>query len=264
VFGSDDWDFPRSKLASIGWLGRVHRGTPWQTVYLKPDGVAPERWRKEVGSFDTQPTNDWRFLDLFTVAPNDNAARGLMSVNQTNLGAWSALLSGVPVLSNATAGGVALSRFARRDYSTHFIAPSSPQLQAIVRSVVDAQARQPNGVFTKLGGILQARALTVDSPFLGTNINQRQFTISDELYERIPQQVLSLLKPDEPRVVVYVFGQTLKPAPGSIVVAPGPFFQMCTNYQITGEAAVKAVMRFEDAPHAPRAVIESYQLLAPE
>jgi hypothetical protein len=33
VRGSDDWDFPTNKFPGIGWLGRVHRGTPWQTVY---------------------------------------------------------------------------------------------------------------------------------------------------------------------------------------------------------------------------------------
>ena len=38
VWQSDDWDFPTYKFPSVGWLGRVHRGTPWQTVYLKsPD-----------------------------------------------------------------------------------------------------------------------------------------------------------------------------------------------------------------------------------
>ncbi len=35
---SDDWDFPAYKFPSVGWLGRVHRGTPWQTVYLKVAG----------------------------------------------------------------------------------------------------------------------------------------------------------------------------------------------------------------------------------
>src|SRR5262249_28094477 len=35
VTRSDDWQFPTNKFPNIGWLGRVHRGTPWQTVYLK-------------------------------------------------------------------------------------------------------------------------------------------------------------------------------------------------------------------------------------
>src|SRR5207302_1458543 len=39
VTRSDDWDFPTNKYPNIGWLGRVHRGTPWQTIYLKSPGV---------------------------------------------------------------------------------------------------------------------------------------------------------------------------------------------------------------------------------
>src|SRR5208283_5077810 len=36
---SDDWDFPTNKFPTVGWLGRVHRGTPWQTVYLKATNI---------------------------------------------------------------------------------------------------------------------------------------------------------------------------------------------------------------------------------
>ena len=32
---SDYWDFPTNLLSNLSWLGRVHRGTPWQTLYLK-------------------------------------------------------------------------------------------------------------------------------------------------------------------------------------------------------------------------------------
>ena len=39
---SDNWDFPDSQSLSISWLGRVHRGTPWQTVYLR---VCPQNKR---------------------------------------------------------------------------------------------------------------------------------------------------------------------------------------------------------------------------
>ena len=46
-----------------------------------------------VSTLDTYPTNDYALLDLFTAAPNDNAARGLLSVNQTNSAPWYALFS---------------------------------------------------------------------------------------------------------------------------------------------------------------------------
>ncbi|MGO8927998.1 MAG: hypothetical protein ACLQU3_14080 [Limisphaerales bacterium] len=35
---SDYWDFPTNLLSDLTSLGRVHRGTPWQTVYLKSFG----------------------------------------------------------------------------------------------------------------------------------------------------------------------------------------------------------------------------------
>ncbi len=119
---SDDWDFPTNKFPNVGWLGRVHRGTPWQTLYLKSPGIDLPAWQKWTGNgqvvtnvgqiatnwvalnyvaydaFFSQPTNDWRLLDLFTTALNDNATRGQLSINQTNLAAWSAVLSGVSVL----------------------------------------------------------------------------------------------------------------------------------------------------------------------
>src|SRR5205823_2074191 len=114
---SDDWDFVTNKFPGIGWLGRVHRGTPWQTVYLKAGASDTNKWQKWSGHvitnwdgygitlFDsllTHPTMDYHIFDLFTTAFNDNAARGQMSINQTNLAAWSAVLSGVIALTNST------------------------------------------------------------------------------------------------------------------------------------------------------------------
>ena len=39
VWDSDNWDFPTNLYPTVGWIGRVHRGTPWQTVYLKSSNV---------------------------------------------------------------------------------------------------------------------------------------------------------------------------------------------------------------------------------
>ena len=130
---SDNWDFPRNKFPTVGWLGRVHRGTPWQTVYLKasdvlndytmfagsPLPIGTNTWVQWTGDsqltygqyFDavnTAPVRDRLLFDLFTTAFNDNATRGTLSVNQgagssdpaAGLAAWSALFSGVVALSN--------------------------------------------------------------------------------------------------------------------------------------------------------------------
>src|SRR5262249_44086471 len=90
------------------------------------------------------PTNDWRALDVFTTAINDNATHGQLSVNQTNLAAWSAVLSGVNVLSNAV--------------TSAFIQPAGvydpaypPPLVRIVDGINHARTNFPNNAFQRLG-----------------------------------------------------------------------------------------------------------------
>ena len=100
IFNSDQWDFPQRKFANLGWIGRVHRGTPWQTVYLKSDAPNPTNWFYWAHSTETNPTNDWRLVDVFTTAINADATRGLLSVNQTNSVAWAGALGSTLVLSN--------------------------------------------------------------------------------------------------------------------------------------------------------------------
>ncbi len=122
VWSSDYWGFPTNLYPTIGWIGRVHRGTPWQTVYLKahdvlhvldryPNGDIGSgtntwvAWTSDQNAYDaanSAPVQDRLLFDLFTSRPNDNAVRGTLSVNQTNLAAWSAVLSGMVVLTNTT------------------------------------------------------------------------------------------------------------------------------------------------------------------
>jgi hypothetical protein len=255
VRSSDDWNFPTNKFPNIGWLGRVHRGTPWQTVYLKSPVEDPTRWMMWSGNYFTHPTNDWRILELFTVAPNDNAARGLLSVNQTNLAAWSAVLSGASVLTNSLANSSPPT-----NTTELLIQPSSPQLYQIVNDINQTRALRPGGEFSYLGEVLATPSLTTNSPFLGP----LRANVPDEVYERIPQQVLSLLKEDEPRVVVYAYGQSLAPV-GPPVLAPGkPYDGMCTNYQVTGEVLTKSVLRIYGTPLNARVIRERFQSLPNE
>jgi hypothetical protein len=129
IYSSDDWDFPAYKFPTVGWLGRVHRGTPWQTVYLKASDILKETiaanpflgtntWMVWTGNTNATtdavnagPVQDRLLFDLFSTAFNDNATRGQLSVNvgandtnnpQAGLAAWSALFSGVMVLANNT------------------------------------------------------------------------------------------------------------------------------------------------------------------
>lgn len=258
VYGSDDWQFPTNKLPSVGWLGRVHRGTPWQTVYLKSAVTDTNRWLQYAGSLGTHPTNDWRLLQHFTAALNDNASRGLLSVNQPGLAAWSAVLSGVSILTNTTPA----IGFRTNDAATYeelFIEPNSPQLHTIVAGLANARALEqaagvyPIPAFGHMGRVLATPELTLASPFISTNN-----LMTDAIVERIPQQVLGLLKEDEPRFVVYAFGQSLREAPNSVHMGPGVFNRMCTNYTVTGEYVSKSVIRIDGPVQAPRAVVESY------
>jgi hypothetical protein len=264
---SDDWDFPTNKLPNLGWLGRVHRGSPWQTIYLKSVVAETNAWRLWSGALIpmlSHPTNDWQILDQFTVAPNANAARGLLSVNQTNLAAWSAVLSGVSALSNSVPRALPPN-----NVSELRIEPNSPQLRLIVDNINATRLSRPGQTFFRLGEILASPALTVNSPFL----NPLSTNITDAVYERLPQQILSLLKSDEPRLVIYAYGQSLAPAPNSLILS-GPNRGLCTNYQITGEVIAKHVLRLDSnltnppglgrQPLAIRAVTERFQYLSNE
>ena len=108
IYSSDQWDFPQRKFANLGWIGRVHRGTPWQTVYLKSDIPNPTNWFYWARSVETNPTNDWRLVDVFSAAISAETTRSLLSVNQTNGAAWAAALGGTIALSN---NGVAITPF---------------------------------------------------------------------------------------------------------------------------------------------------------
>ncbi|MEW6303613.1 MAG: hypothetical protein AB1705_09095 [Verrucomicrobiota bacterium] len=281
---SDDWNFPAGKFGSIGWLGRVHRGTPWQTLYMKAPAAPNDAannflWTRWSGDSTTNsaahPTNDWTIVDIFTVDVDDRASRSKLSVNQTNIAAWSAVLSGVLVLSN------------RIDYEDFFnnppsraqefddlaITPGTPQMLAIyngINAYRDTLTNQtPTNVFTRLGQILGVPQLTVEltnspnnSPYVNFTSLNAAYGVTDVVLERIPQQILSLLTvEDHPRVVIYAYGQSLRPADRSIVVS-GPYRGLCTNYQITGEVLTRAAVRFENAPATPRAVVENFTVLS--
>ena len=341
---SDDWDFPKNKLASIGWLGRVHRGTPWQTVNLKAVNLNPydtnalagwsvwtgnQQWMTNFGQIDASlvplRTNDLSgytndalltatlltdpsILDVFSTAINNNASQGKMSVNQDGLAAWSAILSGLIVNTNSIGDSWGVIEPAGVNDGGDPTNNTWSPLKQIVDGIWGinwTRTNHPNfkGSFKKLGDVLSVPALTYwnllqpRSPYLGVGdpaqggpdtglppelrITWNQMTnISDEVYERIPQQILGLLKgPENPRFVIYSYGQALKPADRSIV-SSGPFFGMVTNYQITAEVATRAVVRIEGSPdpavnptnfpgqpqkwYPPRVIVEKFNVLPPD
>ena len=334
LIGSDGWDFPTNKYPNPGWLGRVHRGSPWQTVYWKPYGIDLATWQTWTGnglwvtnvgqfptsmilprsavpptffpqpttdpfnftigmaiydSFLTQPTNDWHLLDLFTTALNDNATRGQLSINQTNLAAWSAALSGVIVLTNNLAddgtpiydgiGNVVPGWMPIQPAGVYdpFNQATWPPLVRLVNAINNARTNTTRHVFSHLSELLAVPEMTVASPFLNTNAptSDPNYALNDAMIERLPQQIAGLLKDDSvPRFVIYAFGQTLKPESTRAILKSGPFTGLCTNYQVVAEAATRTVVRFEGIqPYLggnPPAitnlhpVIESFTVLPPD
>jgi len=320
IHKSDDWNFPIDITKtnqfffypSIGMLGRIHRGTPWQTIYLKSPYLGydvktnpvplidPNNWIQWSGSLGTIPIRDYSLLDVFTVAPNEAAVRGLLSVNQTNRAAWSAVLSGITVWTNSVRTtdlatlGPDEGLNPTNAFTVSYVEPGSPQISNIVSSINSFRLTQreignatppvavgkplgfvpklnvvnnlPYDVFDHVGDVLSAPGLSVSSPFLNPHALQIQHVWTDEAVERIPQQILSLLQRDEPRFVVYAFGQALKPAPHSLVTSAN-FYNLCTNYQITGEVITKTTFHVEGElknPNNPlRAVVETYDVLPP-
>jgi hypothetical protein len=253
---SDNWDFPTYKFPTVGWLGRVHRGTPWQTVYLKSSPIDINTWANWTGDFlasgydagNSAPTNDWLLFALFTTAFNDNATRGTLSVNvgptNANLAAWSALFSGIVVPTNLSSA-----------YPPLVIQPAGPDINSPLWRLVYGinginQTRAntnlfPSQSFAHVGDILSVPQFTEQSPFLALAGLDPNTQISDEMYEWLPQQTMSLLRcSSSPRYVIYCYGQALKPAPDSIVTSGGPYFGMITNYQVVSEIATRAIVRF--------------------
>jgi hypothetical protein len=194
VFQSDDWNFPTNLLAAPGLLGRVHRGTPWQTIYLKARAISSDHWLNQSSDLRTHPTNDWKIATLFISLLNTNAPTRLFSVNQSNQSAWGAILNGLTVLSNTTP---TLYRTAPTNFDFLTIDPGSPQVQIIVDGINHTRAASPFGYFPEIGDVLATPELTVASPWLDLSAEvQLLYSLTDEVYEKIPEQLLPLLRPD--------------------------------------------------------------------
>lgn len=216
VEGSDNWNFPTNLLSSLATLGQVHRGTPWQTFYLKdadmiypfvnPNGttnyLGTNTWMQWTGDFDANdatlmaPVSDWHLAGLLMSLLNTNNATQLFSVNDPNIADWQKLLNGLIVYSNSAP---VVFQTTPPTFDTYFMASNSPQALVIANGVAQARDSQLNSNFYSIGDILAA--LTEKSPFLNlgsTGFGQQQmnYGITDWEYEAIPAQLLPLLRPD--------------------------------------------------------------------
>ncbi len=225
---SDDWDFPDSQPLNVSWLGRVHRGTPWQTIYLKASDIlsyqnyfnvygnnGPNVWANWTGDVNPAdaaamaPMQDWHLASLLACLFNTNDLPSLFSVNNPDPGAWQALLDGLTALTNNLTDAQ-LPFFTPPQFGVIVISSNSPQASVIANAVEAVRAVQPGQFFTDVGGILAIPQLTVNSPFLNWNDSvQQQRGISDEAYEIIPSQLLPLLRADSIGSVAAANGQVV-------------------------------------------------------
>jgi hypothetical protein len=220
ITSADAWSFPTSLQADLTRLGAVHRGTPWQSVYLKSATVPPAAWVYWTGdnvlvaltnwqqvpppsgfflsgvaydAYFSQPTNDWRIASLLLSLLGNTPGRALSSANQPGTDAWAALLEGVAVLTNNVPDDLFDGT---PSFATEIMSSNSPQAGAIAAGIETLRLAQPGHCFASPGDILGAPALSLASPWLNLTTTQFREGISDEAYEAISAQLLLKLRPD--------------------------------------------------------------------
>jgi hypothetical protein len=194
VWSSDYWDFPTNQFSTVGWIGRVHRGTPWQTIFLKATNILDEvygtnTWENWTGNLNPcdaaamVPVEDWHLASLLTSLLNTNNFAALFPVNNPSPNAWQGLLNGLTASTNIP-----------DQFDFVLISSNSSQASLIANAIQSERAVLPEQSFSDVGDILAVHALDDQSPFLAGL--DATYGVSDAAYEIIPSQLLSLLRAD--------------------------------------------------------------------
>lgn len=191
---SDQWNFPSNEVPRVEWLGRVHRGTPWQSIYLKATAAWTSQWYQNYGSYLSHPTNDWMLAELIASEFVTNRWEDRISINNTSTLAWASALAGLVVYTNVLDDqmiGALLPTF-----DPVIIQPSDLQIQSVVESMNTARNQQPRHYFSAIASWLQTSGLSTTSPWLNSSPLQVLFGITDEAYEALPSQLLARVRAD--------------------------------------------------------------------
>jgi hypothetical protein len=230
VKSSDSWNFPTGISLPLTTLGQIHRGTPWQTVYLKAldilselnpvnpilGSVGTNTWAIWTGNPNindaalTAPISDRQLVGLLVPLMNTNDSDKLLSVNDPSLADWLNTLNGLVVLTNSATIILPTAGYPP-EFESCIMTSNSPQALLVANAITQTRINQPSQSFQTLGDILRTYALTVNSPWLNTNStgffgNQIENGISDEAYEAIPAQLLPLLRPDSVGKMIQING----------------------------------------------------------
>lgn len=188
VSQSDAWRFPTNQSPGLSWLGQVHRGTPWQTVYWKSRVLPESSWTNWVYCSDANeaaclhPTNDWHLAEVLAPLFNTNFPHALPSMNQSAAG-WSAVLDGITAFTNPPASPL----------QAFTLTAGSPIVETIASALERQQADEPAGYYHSIADVLKIPELSLLSPCLNlANSN----SVTDAAYEAVPSQLLARVRPD--------------------------------------------------------------------
>jgi len=199
IRSAQDWNFSENAGFTLVTLGQVHRGTPWQTLYLKSSEVNPATWQKWLGGWDrysaelAQPTSDRAIFDSLAQLLNTKNPNSLISVNADNSNAWHRALNGISVLLNSSSDAELIQSFTPQ-FERHTMRPSDEEPKVIANAIQTTRGNQP---WEKVSDILATPELSEASPWLNRSSDmQLQRGISDVAYEAIPSQLLPRLRAD--------------------------------------------------------------------
>jgi hypothetical protein len=201
----------------------VHRGTPWQTVFLKSTNILD--WANNIGqnglntwlnwtgdrnvfdAINSAPVEDWYLVSLLSPLLTTNRPGTLVSVNNPDPNAWLGMLDGMTALTN-NLPNIVVVHIPTPQFGTITISSNSPQASIIASAIESARLNQTGQSFADIGGILTIPQLTSQSPFLNwNNAAQQSNGISDQAYEAIPSQLLPLLRVDSVGSAAFAYGQ---------------------------------------------------------
>jgi hypothetical protein len=223
VLSSDNWNFPTNQSLNANWLGQIHRGTPWQTIYLKSTNILDwtnhfggsgiTTWLQWTGdgnlsdATNMAPVRDWQIAALLAEMFNTNNLSSLFSINNPDPNAWRGLLDGLTALTNDVSN--TRIRFLPAHFTTITISSNSSQASLIANAIESARMTRPNQLFTNVPEIFSITPMIEQSPYLNLNGAQLTNGISDAAYEIIPSQLLPLLRADSIGSIIPANGQTV-------------------------------------------------------
>ena len=196
---SDDWDFPVGQPLSVSWLGRIHRGTPWQTIYLKAEVATSNHWWDVSPDARTHPTNDWSLASLLFSLINTNPLDRLVSINDSRPSAWASVWDRLTVLSNNLSDEdllvVAFATNSTIPFATFVMSSNSSQAAQLTEAVSRARSARPGHRFQGFTDFLTIPELSSASPWLNQSSTvQRWFGQTDAMLEAIPGPILCRLR----------------------------------------------------------------------